>query len=164
MKATLKWAGLAVVCLAVVVIAALLIIPAFVDMKQFKTPLEKYLSEASGRPVSVGDDVRLSLFPWAGVSFSDLRLGNTPGFVEKEFAMVKSFEARIRLLPLLSREVQVDRLSVNEPRIFMIKNKDSRVSWDFGGGGPETKPPAAAPKARPVPCPGCPSHRSPLAS
>ena len=149
MKATLKWAGLAVVCLAVVVIAALLIIPAFVDVKQFKAPLEKYLSEASGRPVSVGDDVRLSLFPWAGVSFSDLRLGNTPGFVEKEFAMVKSFEVRIRLLPLLSREVQVDRLSVNEPRIFMVKNKDGRVSWDFGGSGPETKPPAAAPKSAP---------------
>jgi AsmA protein len=149
MKTTLKWAGLAVVCLAVVVIAALLIIPAFVDVKQFKAPLEKYLSEASGRPVSVGDDVRLSLFPWAGVSFSDLRLGNTSGFVEKEFAMVKSFEVRIRLLPLLFREVQVDRLSVNEPRIFMVKNKDGRVSWDFGGSGPETKPPAAAPKSAP---------------
>jgi AsmA protein len=149
MKATLKWAGLAVVCLAVVMIAALLIIPAFVDVKQFKAPLEKYLSEASGRPVSVGDDVRLSLFPWARVSFSDVRLGNIPGFVEKEFAMVKSFEVRIRLLPLLSREVQVDRLSVNEPRIFMVKNKDGRVSWDFGGSGPETKPPAAAPKSAP---------------
>ncbi len=84
MKAALKWAGLVVVCLVVVVIAALLIIPAFVDVKQFKAPLEEYLGKVSGRPVSVGDDVRLSLFPWAGVFFSDLRLGNTPGFVEKE--------------------------------------------------------------------------------
>jgi AsmA protein len=156
MKATLKWAGLVVVCLAVVVIAALLIIPVFVDVKQFKAPLEKYLSEVSGRPVSVGDDVGLSLFPWAGVSFSDLRLGNTPGFVEKEFAMVKSFEVRIRLLPLLSREVQVDRLIVNEPRIFMVKNQDGRVSWEFGGSGPETKPPAAAPKNAPGAMPGLP--------
>jgi len=156
MKATLKWAVVVVVCLAVVVLAALLIIPAFVDVKQFKAPLEKYLSEASGRPVSVGDDVRLSLFPWAGVSFSDLRLGNTPGFVEKEFALVKSFEIRIRLLPLLSREVRVDRLSVNEPRIFMVKNQDGRVSWDFGGSGPETKPPASAPKSAPGAMPGLP--------
>jgi AsmA protein len=156
MKATLKWTGLVVVFLVVVVIAALLIIPAFVDVKQFKLPLEKYLSEASGRPVSVGGDVRLSLFPWAGVSFSDLRLGNTPGFVEQEFAMVKSFEVRIRLLPLLSREVQVDRLIVNEPRIFMVKNQDGRVSWDFGRGGPETKPPASVAKNAPGTIPGLP--------
>lgn len=156
MQATLKWAGLAVVCLVVVVIAALLIIPAFVDVKQFKAPLQKYLSEVSGRPVSVGNDVRLSLFPWAGVSFSDLRIGNTPGFVEKEFAMVKSLEVRIRLLPLLSRDVQVDRLIVNAPRIFMVKNQDGRVSWDFGRSGPETKPPAAAPNSAPGSMPGLP--------
>jgi len=156
MKATLKWAGLAVVCLLVVVIAALLLIPAFVDVKQFNAPLEKYLSEVSGRPVSVGDDVHLSLFPWAGVSFSDLRLGNTPGFVEKEFAIVKSCEVRIRLLPLLSRDVQVDRLIVNEPRIFMVKNKDGRASWDFRGSGPETKTPAPAPQTAPGAMPGPP--------
>ncbi|MDO8944058.1 MAG: AsmA family protein, partial [Desulfobacterales bacterium] len=137
-------------------IAALLIIPAFVDVKQFKAPLEKYLGEVSGRPVSVGDDVRLSLFPWAGVSVSDLRLGNTPGFVEKEFALVKSFEVRIRLLPLLARDVQVDRLIVNAPRIFMVKNQDGRVSWDFGGSGPETKPPVSAPKSAPGAMPGLP--------
>jgi AsmA protein len=156
MKTTLKWAALAVGCLGVVVIAALLIMPAFVDVKQFKAPLEKYLGEVSGRPVSVGDDVRLSLFPWAGVSFSDLRLGNTPGFVEKEFALVKSFEVRIRLLPLLSRDVQVDRLIVNAPRIFMVKNQDGRVSWDFGGSGPEMKPPASALKSVPGVMPGLP--------
>lgn len=156
MKAILKWAGLVVVCLVVVVIAAFLIIPAFVDVKQFKAPLEKYLSEVSGRPVSVGDDVRLSLFPWAGVSFSDLRLGNSPGFVEKEFAVVKSFEVRIRLMPLLSREVQVDRLIINEPRIFMVKNQDGRVSWDFGSSGPDAKPPAPAAKSAPGAMPGLP--------
>ena len=156
MRATLKWAGLVVVCLVVVVIAALLIIPAFVDVKQFKTPLEKYLSATSGRPVSVGDDLRLALFPRAGVSFSDLRLGNTPGFVEKEFATVKSVEVRIRLLPLLSRDVQVERLIVNEPRIFLVKNKDGRVSWDFGRSSPETMPPAAAPQSAPGAVPGLP--------
>jgi AsmA protein len=142
MKATLKWAGLAVVCLVVVVIAAMLIIPAFVDVKQFKAPLEKYLSEASGRPVSVGDDVRLSLFPWAGVSFSDLKVGNPPAFAEKDFLTVKSFEVRVKLLPLLFKQVEVDRLVVQEPRVFLVTNKDGHVSWEFGGHPTETKPAA----------------------
>ena len=140
MKTTLKWAGGVVVCLVVVVIAALLIIPAFVDVKQFKAPLEKYLSEVSGRPVSVGDDVRLSLFPWAGVSFSALKLGNTPAFAEKEFLTVKSFDVRLKLLPLLIKKVEVDRLVVQEPRVFLVTNKDGHVSWDFGAKPAESKP------------------------
>lgn len=140
MKTALKWAGGVVVCLVVVVIAALLIIPAFVDVKQFKAPLEKYLSEVSGRPVSVGDDVRLSLFPWAGVSFSALKLGNTPAFAEKEFLTVKSFDVRLKLLPLLIKKVEVDRLVVQEPRVFLVTNKDGHVSWDFGAKPAESKP------------------------
>jgi AsmA protein len=150
MKATLKWAGLAVVCLVVVVIAAMLIIPAFVDVKQFKAPLEKYLSTVSGRPVSVGDDVRLSLFPWAGVSFSDLKVGNPPAFAEKDFLTVKSFDVRVKLLPLLFKQVEVDRLLVQEPRAFLVTNKDGRVSWDFGARSPESQP-AAKPDSAPSP-------------
>jgi AsmA protein len=149
MKTTLKWAGLVVGCLVVVVIAALLIIPAFLDVKQFRAPLEKYLSEVSGRPVSVGDDVRLSLFPWAGVSFSDLKLGNTQAFAEKDFLTVKSFDVRVKLLPLLLKKVEVDRLVVQEPRVFLVTNKDGRVSWDFGVKPAESKP-AAKPDTAPA--------------
>jgi len=148
MKTTLKWAGGVIVCLVVVVIAALLIIPAFVDVKQFKAPLEKYLSEVSGRPVSVGDDVRVSLFPWAGVSFSALKLGNPPAFAEKEFLTVKSFDVRVKLLPLLLKKVEVDRLVVQEPRVFLVTNKDGHVSWEFGAKPAESKP-AAQPDTAP---------------
>jgi AsmA protein len=152
MKTALKWVGLAVVCLVVIVIAALLIIPRFLDAKHYREPLEKMVSEASGRPFSVGGDVRLSLFPWAGVSFADLRLGNPAGFAEPEFVTIKAFEVRVKLLPLLSRDVQVERLVVSEPRVFLITNKDGRVSYDFG---PKT---AATLNPHPLP-PSAPSCR-----
>jgi AsmA protein len=147
MKTALKWVGLAVVCLVVIVIAALLIIPRFLDAKHYREPLEKMVSEASGRPFSVGGDVRLSLFPWAGVSFADLRLGNPAGFAEPEFVTIKAFEVRVKLLPLLSRDVQVERLVVSEPRVFLITNKDGRVSYDFGpktAADPKSTSPASA--------------------
>jgi len=78
----------------------------------------------------VGDDLKLSLFPWAGISFSDLKLGNTDGFSEKEFVQVKSFEVRVKLLPLISKEVEIKRFVVNEPRIVLVKNKKGRGNWE----------------------------------
>ena len=155
MKTAFKWTAIAAAALVVVVIAALLIIPAFIDVNRYKPELEKYVSEATGRPLSVGGDVRLSLFPWAGVSFSDLKLGNTPAFAEKDFLAVKSFDVRVKLLPLLFKQVEVDRLVVLEPRIFLVSNKDGRVSWDFGAkpaeAGPSTQPgPTPAPTGLPV--------------
>jgi AsmA protein len=144
MKAALKWTAVVVAVLVVVVIGALLVIPHFIDARQFKAPIEQYISDATGRPVSVGDDITLSLFPWAGASFTRLRVGNTPQFAEKDFLFVKSLEARVKLMPLLSKEVMVDRIIINEPQIHLVTNKDGRVSWKFGGKPAEATPPAAA--------------------
>jgi AsmA protein len=116
--------------LVVVIIAALVLIPMFVDVKKYKPLLESKVAEATGRPFSVGDDLSLSLFPWAGVSFSDLRLGNPAGFAEKEFVTLKSFEVRVKLLPLLSKDIQIKRFVLNEPYIVLVKNKKGRTNWE----------------------------------
>jgi AsmA protein len=130
MKSFIKWGAIIVGCLVVVIIAALLLIPLFVDVQKYKPLLESKVTEATGRPFSVGDDLRLSLFPWAGVSFSDLRLGNPAGFTEKEFVTVKSFEVRIKLLPLLSKDIQIKRFILNAPHIVLIKDKNGRTNWE----------------------------------
>lgn len=142
MKSALKWTAVAVVALAVVVIGALLIIPSLIDVNKFKPELERYVSETTGRPMSVDGDARLSLFPWAGVSFTNLKLGNTPAFTEKDFLTVKSFDVRVKLLPLLFKQVEVDRLVVQEPHVFLVTNTNGRVSWDFGAKPAEGYPPA----------------------
>ena len=130
MKNFLKWGAIIIGCLVVVVIAALLIIPMFVDVQKYKPVLENKVVEATGRPFSVGDDLKLSLFPWAGISFSDLQLGNTAGFAEKEFVKVKSFEVRVKLLPLISKEIEIKRFVLDGPQIVLVKNKNGRGNWE----------------------------------
>jgi AsmA protein len=129
MKSFLKWGAIIAGCLVVVIIAALLLIPLFVDVQKYKPLLETKVAEATGRSFSVGDDLRLSLFPWAGLSFSNLRLGNPAGFAEKDFVAVQSFEVRVKLLPLLSRDIQIKRFVLNQPRIVLVKNKNGRGNW-----------------------------------
>ncbi|MDH3797776.1 MAG: AsmA family protein [Desulfobacterales bacterium] len=129
MNKAIKWGLIICASLVVLVIAVLLIAPAFIDIRDYKPQLEKKVADATGRPFSVGDDLSLSLFPWAGISFSDLRLGNRPGFSEKELVTVKSFEVRVKLLPLISKDIQVKRFILNEPNITLVKNKTGQVNW-----------------------------------
>jgi AsmA protein len=131
MKGLLKWTVIIVAIVIVGVIAALLITPQFIDTAEFKAPIEQYVSDATGRPVSIGDDIELSLFPWAGVSFSDLEIGNTEGFDDSKFLSVKAAEVRIKLLPLLSLRVLIDRIIINEPHISLVTDKNGEVNWNF---------------------------------
>ena len=89
--------------------------------------------------MAIGGEIRLSLFPWAGLSFSDLRIGNPPGFQQKDFVVVKSFEARVKLLPLIAKEVEIKRFVVQDPRIVLEKRKDGLGNWQGIGGARSVK-------------------------
>jgi AsmA protein len=141
MNKAIKWGLVICASVVVIIIAVLLIAPAFIDIRDYKPKVERLIAEKTGRPFSVGDDLRLSLFPWAGISLSALHLGNTPEFAEKEFVTVKSFEVRVKLLPLIFKDIQIKRFILNAPQIVLVKNKDGHVNWSQPGKLKE-KPPA----------------------
>lgn len=129
MKAV-KWILISLVALILIVIGALLVIPLFVDVEKYKPYIEQQVSQATGCPFSIGGDLKVSLFPSAGVAFSDLRLGNPPGFTEKDLLVVESFEAKVRLMPLLSREVQVERFVTEGLKVVLEKDKEGKGNWE----------------------------------
>lgn len=131
MKSGLKWGIIALGGTVALLILILLILPIFVDADKFKPILEKKVTEMTGRSFSIGGKVDVSFFPFAGLSFSDLHLGNPKGFSEKDFITVKSFDVRVKLLPLLSRDIQVKHFILEDPRIVLLKNKQGHVNWDF---------------------------------
>lgn len=159
MKA-LKWLLIVGGSLVVLLIAALLLIPLFVDVEKYKPEIEKQVASAVGRPFAIKGPLKLSLFPWAGVAFSDLRLGSPPGYAEKDFLSVKSFDVRMKLLPLLSRDIQVQRFVIDGPKIVLEKNKAGRGNWE-GWGAPQEK---AAPQTGAPPAPKGPMGGLPLKS
>ena len=134
MKKVIKWFMIAVGFLTVVVIALLLLLPVFMDVQKYKPYIERRVSEAVGRPFTMGEKFKVSLFPWAGLSLSDLHLGNPPGFDEKDFVSLKSFEIRVKLLPLLFskfKDIQINHIVLNEPRIALIKQKNGKTTWEW---------------------------------
>ncbi len=136
MKRILKWITIIGGGLIVAIIAALILIPRFVNVQKYKPQIEQRVADATGRTFSVGEDLRLSLFPWAGVSFSDLKLGSLPGFDEKNFMTVNSFEVRVKLFPLLFKDIQVKRFLLKGARIVLEKSKDGRANWVFAKKSP----------------------------
>ena len=131
MNRTVKWMLIIGGSLIVVFIAALVLLPRFVDLRQYKPRIEAQVSKATGRSFSLGDDLRLSLFPYARLSFSDLHLGSLPGFKEKDFIIVKSFDVRVKLVPLLFKDIQVKRFILKGARLVLETADDGRTSWEF---------------------------------
>lgn len=164
MGKVIKWVCIVLGGIVLLVILALLIIPAFVDIQKYRPQIEDQVSRATGRPCTLGGELDLSLFPWVGVSLSDLRLGNPEGFAEKDFVTVKSFEVRVRLLPLIGRHIQVKRFILEGPRIVLEKLEDGRTSWAGIGKPSEAPAPAETPEKAEEPSEGPPRGALPIES
>jgi len=136
MKKTIKWLFVLAGCLLAIVIAGLLIAPMFIDIKEYRPDIEKYVSDATGCTFTLGEDLQLSLFPWVSIAADNVHLGNPPGFKEKYFLSVESFEVRIKLMPLvLSRfkDIRVQPFILEGARIILETNKNGKSNWEVIG-------------------------------
>lgn len=126
----IKWFVMTVGVVAVLLLATVFIVPHIVDVQKYKPQIEKMASEAIDRPLILGGEIKLSLFPWVGVSLADVQLGNPPGFTAKNMLTVKSFEVSVKLLPLLRKDIQVKKLLLDGAQLSLEKLKNGRGNWE----------------------------------
>lgn len=130
MSNALKYFLIAVASLGILAVAAVVTITTLVDVESYKPKIEQLVTEKTGYPLTLGGKISLSLFPWVGLSFTDLQLDNPKGFVEKKFVRIDGFQARLKVLPLLSRKVELSSFVINRPEIFLEKNPQGIWNWE----------------------------------
>jgi AsmA protein len=112
------------------IIAAVVIIPFVVDVNDYKPEMEAAVKDATGRNLTIEGDLQLSVFPWLGVSTGRVVLSNATGFSEKAFAVIGESHIKVKLLPLLSKEVEVSTVVLKGLQLNLAKNKAGISNWD----------------------------------
>ena len=126
MKGIVNWIGIIGGVFLVLIIAAALIIPRVIDIKKYKPVIQEKIVSVTGRTFTFGDDMDISVFPWVGVRLTDLHLGNPDGYQEKDMVAVKGFEVRLKVMPLLSKQIEVKTFVLDSPIIYLEKKKKKR--------------------------------------
>ncbi|MFO7751795.1 MAG: AsmA family protein [Desulfobacteraceae bacterium] len=138
MKKFLKWAVIAAGVFVIAAVAAILLIPQLVDVNKYRPQIEELVTEKTGRPFELGGEMDISVFPWVGVKLTDLHLGNPDGFEKKDFISVKNFEVRLKVIPLLFKNVEVKTFVLEEPVILLEKRRNGAANWEGLGGKSDT--------------------------
>ncbi len=129
MSKLVKYILITVASLGVLIIVGIVAVTMLVDVESYKPKIEQLVTEKTGYPLTLGGDIDLSFFPWIGLRFTDLRLDNPKGFADKKFVHIDTFQARVKVLPLLSRKVEISKFVVNKPEIFLVRNPQGVWNW-----------------------------------
>lgn len=122
-------AGLVVVLVLLVVggAAAVLLL---VDPNDYREEIASQVREHTGRDLTLGGDLGLSVFPWIAVTLSDARLSNAAGFGDTPFAEVGEVEIRVKLLPLLSKRLEMQTTRLIGLKLNLARDASGRTNWD----------------------------------
>ena len=137
----LRIIGIAIACLIVLIIAAVVVLRLTINPNDYKGRIEAAVKSSTGRELALQGNIRLSVFPWVAVELGPASLGNPPGFPSNQpFASVQRASLRVKLLPLLSRQLQVGRIEIEGLDLHLIQNAQGRTNWDMTGGKPAPPP------------------------
>ncbi len=118
-----------IVIVLVLAVAALAAIPFVVDPNDYKDEIATQVEKATGRQLSIQGDIGLSVFPWVALELGQLSLSNASGFEADSFAQVKSAQIRIKLLPLLKKELEMDTIVLDGMVLNLETDKDGNTNW-----------------------------------
>lgn len=145
--AVLKWIGLGLLGLVVLVAAGAGIALAVFDWNDARGFIARQASKTLNREVAIDGDLKVKLGDPIIIHVEGLRVANTDWSDEKTMAELKVLDAKLRLWPLLRGDYEFPEIRLSAPKLVLEKNKDGEPNWNFGS--PDARKEAAKDTVKP---------------
>lgn len=130
MKNLLKILGMVIGLLLMAMLVVVIALPLLIDPNDYKDRIVALVKEQTGRKLEIRGDIGLTVFPSLALEMGAVELGNAQGFATPVFARVDELQARVKLLPLMSRRLEMDVVTVRGLVVNLARAQDGRSNWD----------------------------------
>ena len=111
----------------VVLLALVLVLPAFVDVGAFKSSYLPFLEETLERRIDVGE-VRLRLLPRPSIRISNLKVSDGPASSDGNFFAAEQVQMRLKFWPLVLGRFDITDLVLDKPVMRLSRTSDNAIA------------------------------------
>lgn len=115
----LKWLLGFLVTLTVLILAAVIIVPMVFDPNDYRDDITRLVNEKTGRDLKLNGELKVSVFPWVGIRTQGLTFSQPPQ-IGGEMMSVETAQLRVKFTPLLSRQVHIDTIILESPKLHLV--------------------------------------------
>src|SRR3984893_633484 len=128
--------GIVMGIIILILIVAVVVFAATFNVNQYRGTIQSELGKRLDRRVALGD-MHLGIFP-PRLQVQNLSIADDPKFNDaKPFVEAQELDVSVKLLPLLSKTVEISSLSLQRPSFELIK--DAQGTWNFSTIGATQK-------------------------
>ncbi|MDH5669623.1 MAG: AsmA family protein [Nitrospira sp.] len=112
-----------VLILVVLLVGLVFSLPFLIDLNKYQDQYKPVIEEALNRKVQL-QDIRLTIWPRIGARVAGFSVMDDPAFGSGPFASLGSLDVGVKLGPLLSGKVEVEEITLHDPVMTVVKNKN----------------------------------------
>jgi uncharacterized protein involved in outer membrane biogenesis len=116
------------VTILISLVAAVLVVPHFIDLGIFKRSYLPLVEEILRRRIDVGE-VRLNLVPTPSIRLSNLKVSDSPAFPGNTFFAAEQLQLRLKFWPLLRGRFEVTEFVLEKPVVNLLKRPDGTFNY-----------------------------------
>src|SRR5579863_10204848 len=123
------WAKI-LVGLFVVLLLIVLALPYFLNVDRYRDTISDAIAKQTGRKVTLGP-IHARLFPGAGVTVTELHIGNPSGFPTGDLVGADEIRVNVALAPLLHGEIHVNSVDLVRPKLIILTDSSGKNNYTF---------------------------------
>lgn len=126
MTKSVKWL-LGIISFIVITLLALVIIATkSINPNDYRDEISQAAQDHANIDLAIGD-IQWSFFPWLGLDVSQTTIAATTG---DPLAEVDNIKLSVKVLPLLSGQVQIGKVALVGGHIHVVQQADGTLNWD----------------------------------
>lgn len=130
--------------LVVAVVVGAVIYLMSLDFNDYKPEIIAQVKQHTGRDLSIDGDLKLELSLTPAVAVSGVKFANAGWGSRPNMAVIDRFEAQVSLLPLISGNVEIQKIVLSGVDILIETDKNGRANYVFDTGAKKEEPAAKA--------------------
>jgi len=129
MKKLVKWILRITITLVLLVVIAAFVLPMIIDPNDYKDTIANKVKDQIGREIHLDGQIEWTVFPWLALTLNDVKLDNEKGFKGKTLAEIQKLTARVKIMPLLSKNIEIGRVAIENAQINLQITKKGNSNW-----------------------------------
>ncbi len=129
MAVVLKWLLRIIIVTVLIVIAGIAYITMVLDPNDYKQDIVVQVEKHTGQSLDIKGDLAWSFYPWLGLQLGEMELANPKGFAGDHLLAVKRVGVSLDVLPLLQKQVVVDKVILQGLDLNLVRNKQGQGNW-----------------------------------
>lgn len=101
------------------------------DLNKYKSYASEIVENQLGRKLAINGNASLGISLIPTVIVEDVELANAPWAANPQMVKIQKLELKFALLPLLKKQIVIDKAILSAPQIYLETAKDGKNNWEF---------------------------------